>query len=604
MNNDKINTGFLSNLVTEYRSKISEDAKIVDIITFSEASWGLNFTLFPMQRLILKVFYGLPLENTEKNIPLPDELNTKILDWFTETEMMDYLISNKRINLVNYVPGHTQRELMLCCGRRASKSNIISLICGYEAYRLIKMGNPQAYFGFPNGSEIDITCVAGVDEQAATLFNMIKNRALDCSFLKGRIDASTQTYFSLFTDDDLKAGRPASIRVYCAGAGSASLRSKNNLIVIMDEAAHFVPFGRSSLPEVWQALTPSVASFVPKGKTIGEGKIITLSSPFAKSGMFWEKYKESFDYPEDMLMFQMYSAMINLKMDSAMLRMEQRRNKDSFRCEYCGEFSDTVNSWIDPEALMEAVDKNKTTNLVHGDPGISYYMGIDFGGKNDGTSIAIVHREGETIVLDYADVYYSSGSDVWDTVAPYYQDVNRMFADQEIIPIARFADEIKRLCDHFNIVSGWFDQFNGYGLLELLKERKLTQFVTKNVSTQINVQVFQTTKSLINSGLLKLFNHPVLIPELTSLEERKEGNSIAVEAPQRIGFHDDISDAFSRAVWAAYNSKKSNVKRVTLGLAGGSGGGSGSYKAFHFNKLKIHGESPRDCLGIVKGRNM
>ena len=187
MNNDKINTGFLSNLVTEYRSKISEDAKIVDIITFSEASWGLNFTLFPMQRLILKVFYGLPLENTEKNIPLPDELNTKILDWFTETEMMDYLISNKRINLVNYVPGHTQRELMLCCGRRASKSNIISLICGYEAYRLIKMGNPQAYFGFPNGSEIDITCVAGVDEQAATLFNMIKNRALDCSFLKGRI---------------------------------------------------------------------------------------------------------------------------------------------------------------------------------------------------------------------------------------------------------------------------------------------------------------------------------------------------------------------------------------------------------------------------------
>ena len=98
-------------------------------------------------------------------------------------------------------------------------------------------------------------------------------------------------------------------------------------------------------------------------------------------------------------------------------------------------------------------------------------------------------------------------------------------------------------------------------------------------------------------------NNPVLIPELTSLEERKEGNSIAVEAPQRIGFHDDISDAFSRAVWAAYNSKKGNVKRVTLGLAGGSGGGSGSYKAFHFNKLKIHGESPRDCLGIVKGRN-
>jgi len=602
MANDKINTGYLSNLVSEYRSKISEDTKIVDIITFAEASWGLNFNLFPMQKLILKVFYGLPLENEEKNVPLPDELNTKILGWFTEVEMMDYLISNKRVNIPQYVPGQTRRELMLCCGRRASKSNIISLVCGYEAYRMVKMGNPQTYFGFPSGSEIDITSVASVDDQAATLFNMIKNRTLDCSFLKGRIDSSTQTYFSIFTDDDLKMGRDASIRIYCAGAGSASLRSKNNLVVVMDEAAHFSPFGKSSLQEVWTALTPSVASFVPKGKTLGEGKIILLSSPFSKSGMFWDKYKESFDYPDDMLMFQMYSSMINLKMDPAMLKGEQRRNKDTFRCEYCGEFSDTVNSWIDPDVLMEVVDKKREMNLVHGDPGISYYMGIDFGGKNDGTSVAIVHREGETIVLDYADVYYSSCSDVWESVAPYYQEVNRTFADQEVMPIAKFADEIKRLCEHFNIVEGWFDQFNGYGLLELLKERKLNQFVTKNVSSQINVQVFQTTKSLINSGLLKLFNHPVLIPELSSLEERKEGNSIVVEAPQRNGFHDDISDGFSRAVWAAYNSKKSSVKKVTLSVPGASGGGSGSYRAFHFNKFKMHGETPRTQFTSMKGR--
>lgn len=591
MQNDKINTNFLSGLVNEYRSKISEDTKIVDIITFAEASWGLNFNLFPMQKLILKVFYGLPLDNEDKNIPLPDELNTKVIGWFTEQEMMDYLIESKRINIREYIPGKTRRELILCCGRRASKSNIISLVCGYEAYRMIKMGNPQAYFGFPTGSEIDITSVASVDEQAATLFNMIKNRTLDCSFLKGRIDASTQNYFSLLTDDDIKCGRDASIRVYCSGSGSASLRSKNNLIVVVDEAAHFPPMGKSSLPEVWQSLTPSVASFVPKGKTYGEGKIIMLSSPFAKSGMFWDKYKESFDYPDDMLMFQMYSSMINLKMDSAMLRGEQRRNKELFRCEYCGEFSDTVNGWIEPEVLLENVDKNRTINLARGNPGINYYMGIDFGGKIDGTSISIVHKEGENIILDYADVYYASGSDVWENIVPYYQEVNKMFAGEEILPITRFADEIKKLCDKFNVVEGWFDQFNGYGLLELLKERKLTQFSTKNVSSAINIQVFQTTKSLLNSGLLKLFNHPVLIPELTSLEERREGNVIVVEAPQRMGFHDDISDSFARAVWSAYNSKKSSVKKMTLSLSGNGGNDVGSYKSFHFNKLKAHGES-------------
>ena len=274
MPSTKVNTGYMQNLVSDYRAKISKDSATVDIITFSEAAWGLNFNLFPMQKFILKVFYGLPLDNEEKSIPLPDQLNTKILDWFTETEMMDYLISNKRTNLRDYTPGKMRREFMLCCGRRASKSNIISLIGGYETYRVVKMGNPQAYFGFPSGSEIDITTVAAVDEQAATLFNMIKNRAVDCAYLKDRISASTQTYFSLFTDDDLKANRDASIRIYCGGAGSSALRSKNNLVVVMDEAAHFPQYGRGNLADVWQALTPSVASFVPVGKREGEGKIM------------------------------------------------------------------------------------------------------------------------------------------------------------------------------------------------------------------------------------------------------------------------------------------------------------------------------------------
>ena len=158
------------------------------------------------------------------------------------------------------------------------------------------------------------------------------------------------------------------------------------------------------------------------------------------------------------------------------------------------------------------------------------------------------------------------------------------------MPLSRFADEIKSLCDRFNIVEGWFDQFNGYGLLELLKERKLTQFETKNVNSSLNIQVYQTTKSLINSGLLKMPNHPVLVPELLTLEERKNGATLVVEAPQRNGFHDDISDAFARSVWSAYNSKKSSNKKITLSL---SNGGVGSYRSFHFNRFKKHGENPR-----------
>jgi len=80
---------------------------------------------------------------------------------FTEQGFMDFLIETGRTNLKEYIPGMTKRELVLCCGRRGSKTSIASIISNYEVYRLLKMNNPQAYFGFPNGSEIAV-CTTSV----------------------------------------------------------------------------------------------------------------------------------------------------------------------------------------------------------------------------------------------------------------------------------------------------------------------------------------------------------------------------------------------------------------------------------------------------------
>lgn len=590
MAREKVNTGYLSNLVSDYQAKIRDNMGIVDIVTFAEAPWGLKFPILPMQRLILKVFYGLPLDGFDKNIPLPDDLNSKILGNFTEQEMMDYLIANRRINLKSYEPGRTRPELMLCCGRRGSKSSMISIIGCYESYRMLKLSNPQAYYGFPSGQKISITTVASSKEQASTLFDMMKTKISESSFFQGKIEKCTSEEITLRTDDDMRVGREASVEVFCGGAESSILRSKNNLVVIVDEAAYFDRFGRASLKNVWDALTPSIATFVPKGKSTdeNEGKKIMLSSPRSKSGMFWEEYCESFDNPDDILMFQMYSSMINTRIASSELRSAYRKDRSMFRCEYGGEFSDTVEGWCDPDALSKSIDRTVVGNRFKGESGISYYMGIDFGGKNDGTSLAIVHREDETIVLDYADVFYGVGSDVWESGVAHYREVNRKFASEEILPLAGIADEVKSLCDRFSVVEGWFDQFNGYGLLELLKERTLTQFSTKNVNASLNLQVYQTVKSLLNSGLLRLFNHPVLIPELATLEERRNGATALVEAPQRSGFHDDISDAFARAVYCAYNSKRSATKKVTLGLGRGGVSTMMTYKAFQMDRFRKH----------------
>jgi len=588
--NKKVNTSYLQNITESYKKSMNS-SETVDIITFAEAKWGLNINLFPVQKFILKSFYGLELDNTEFNICLPDEMNTREIGRFTEKSFMDFLIDTGRTNIKEYIPGKTRRELILCCGRRASKSSIASIVSNYETYRLIKMGNPQEYFGFPDGSEIAVTTASTSDENAVTLFNMMKARCMNCNYLKDRVVNKTLSYFNLKTEEDeLKSNEP-SIFMLCGGAGSQMLRGHNNLAVIFDEAAFFALNGKNSGEEVYNALTPSVASFTKGGdKTKGEGRIILLSSPYGKSGMFYQKYLESFDNTESMLMFQMYSAMVNPTIDNSILRDAKRKNPAMFDCEYGAKFSDTISSWIDAETLNKITKKEIVKNAKQGKSGIEYYMGLDYGGKTDGSSVAIVHKEGEKIVLDYADVYYSGSSDVlWDNHNVMYNNINKMFSGYEIIPVEGFANEIKRLNSFFPVKYGWFDQFNGYALLEMLKNKGLMQFEAKSVSAGLNTQVYQICKTLIHSELLEIFNHEILTQELVFLEETKYGAQISVEAPKKAGFHDDISDAFVRAVYACYD--KTVGKQSGNYLAGFKKGtiSNKSYRQHYLYKAKIHG---------------
>ena len=593
--NQKINTKFLQDIAETYKKNKSSSGA-VDIITFAEAKWGLNIRLFPVQKFILKSFYGLPLDDEVKSIVIPDEINSREIGRFSEKEFMQFLIDTGRTNIKEYVPGKTRGELILCCGRRASKSSIASIISNFEIYRLLKMGNPQQYFDFPDGQEISVCTTATTDEQASTLFNTMKNYCLNCSFLKEHVVNKSKEFFTLSTDRDIEKEMNPTIYMLCGGGRSHAIRGHNNLVVIMDEAAFFPTTGEGNGEEVIKALQPSVASFThanEDGVRVGESKSIFLSSPYGKSGVFYRKYVESFDLSESVLMFNMYTTMINPNVDSQFLKDEKRRNPAMFECEYCAKFSDTVSTWIDEESLRKVVDTNVVGNQRRGKKGVDYYMGIDFGGKNDGAAIAIVHKENEQIVLDYADVFYGGQSDVWyDKHCRCYESANKAFSGYEIIPLEEFASVIARIHQEFPIKYGWFDQFNGYALHEMLRNKGLTQFELKSFTQGLNTQMYQVCKSLIHSELIRLFNHPVLIPELETLEESKNGANISVEAPHRTGYHDDITDATVLAIYSCYlHTQHSAANSITCGGAGRNGkiSGARNYNSYKLNQYRMHG---------------
>jgi len=559
---------FIDDLTDEFLSGNTTD--VSDAVTFIESPWGLNFPLFPAQRFVLKCFYGLPLDDQERSISVPDIVNDKILYTFTETEFLQFLYDEGLCN-TNKTAGKHFSELVLVVGRRGTKSSLAACISCYELYKLVKRGDPSKHYGFPPETNICITNVAPTDDQASIVFDMIQQRALACPFLHNRSINQTLTYFNISTDADLAVRskrKRASLTVLAAGCSSNSLRGRNNIVIIMDEMAFFIDNqGRFSGSEVYKALKPSTASFK------GDGKVINISSPYAKYGQFWDLYTQSFNDTENMLMFQMYSAMSNPTVDSNLLRAERRRDKIGFLTEYAAEFSDKVTSWVDDEERFRACVVSSRPKPSRGMPGIDYFMGLDLGLKNDGTAIGIVHVDYKTkkIVVDWCDVWFGGQSDVWDVEKTIYKDCDK-YAGCEIIPVSEIVKEVVELCRWFPIKKGWFDQYNGYALLEQLHKAGLTQFHMVQVTDTLNSSMYELWKTLYSSQMVELYNAELLISEVLALEaERKAKKKVQVRAQNKRGAHDDISDAVCRAIWEAYNHYKDKGQAIASGIKGHTG---------------------------------
>jgi hypothetical protein len=593
-----VSNNLIAQIANEFVSGNTQD--VVDIITFLEAPWGLGISLYPVQKFILKCAYGLPLDDTPKQIPVPDLVNDKILYEFSEQEFLQFLYEEKRCN-TNVVEGKKFSEIVMVIGRRGSKSVLASCVSTYELYKLIKRADPAAHYSLLPGSEIAILNVAPTDEQSAVVYGNIVNYSMNCPYLKDRILNKTLGYMKMQSDADRKMG-PKHGNIICltGGCSANSLRGHSAIVVIMDEFAFFVQnAGRFSDEQVYKSLTPSTSGFQ------GDGKKIILSSPYTKSGHFYDLYQNSFDEPDTTLMFRMYSCMVNpYNIASQDLKTARRRDRVSFMCEFGGEFSDTITAWIDdPEEFKKCITLDKAP--LRGKPDVAYYMGIDLGFKNDGTALVIVHKEGDKVVLDYAKVWFAGSSDVWEQDKSIYRDCNK-YANQPLIKMSDIVAEIKELCRWFPIKEGIFDQMTGYGLQELLHTAGFTQFEMVHFTDSKNHEVYQCVKGLYSEQLLEMYDDEVLIDEMLMLEaERKSKSKIEVRALSAQGNHDDVSDAFVRAVWLCNKGTASKASNIATG-AGGRLGGVGSRgikvetRAGHMiKKRKMHGAHPRglDNLG-------
>lgn len=583
-------------------------ADIFNILDYIEQPWGLwmdgqdgRSALYPAQRFIVKLYYCLPLDTTlpddpYRRIQVTDMFNTKVLYEFTEAEYLTFLYNEGRCNIGEQ--DHDRRELILAIGRRSGKTTLSGIFASYEVYRLLNLLNPQSYYGLPNGNRIQIISVATDKDQAGLLFNEVTSHLAKCDYFKPFIVNNTLGWVNFRTPYDIEKFGPtmrqqdgrfvsfngkATMRVTFKSCIAKGLRGSGNVVVILDEVAHFQDKGNSSAKEIYDAVTPSQAAFSRKDPNTRrpaidpitgeeapvESRCILISSPLGKSGKFYEKFELAMHAGEgaqNILAIQAPTWEINPTVPSAYYKEKYHEDPVTFDTEFGARFSDQAQGWMERESdLMACVEPDRRP-VTRARPKMPHQMGIDVGLIGDGTAIAITHVEEDQIILDYHEVWYAGVP--WKESNPHLcgefsTDYAKTLANVERLDFDEIAKWILTLCKRFHTASGLFDRWNGIPLEQTLHKRGLKQFKAEFFTRDMTSKLFQAAKMFIFDERLVLYDwpipergkegetkHSILIAELLALQARQVSkNIVMVEAPQKKGAHDDISDALIRSVW-------------------------------------------------------
>lgn len=265
----------------------------MNIIEFVESPYGLGFTrtlcgkeLYPVQKFILKVLYNIELDTKTKSIHIPKSWRhaQSVLPEhyiFTEAEYMRYLYNEGRCNIKEM--GHTCLESILPLGRRSGKSLLSSIIASYEVYRLLTKENPQRYYGMHEGVEISISLISPNGDSSKLMCDVVRKHFQSCDFFTKCMSHNTSSYIKFQPTNSSSIGTnffsPLSCKIGLA-----------NLTVILDEVAFF---NKSSSDAIYHKEVSSVAMFTSEESKEAEGRIILISSPYNKDGLFYNKYEQS-----------------------------------------------------------------------------------------------------------------------------------------------------------------------------------------------------------------------------------------------------------------------------------------------------------------------
>ncbi len=240
------------------------------------------------------------------------------------------------------------------------------------------------------------TCmvIAGDRKQARTVMRYISGLVNGNPMLKRQILRETS--------ESIEFRKRSAIEVHTAS--HRSVRGYTLSAAILDECAFWHVDGANPDKEIVAALRPALA-------TLG-GKLIALSSPYAKRGILWDAWRRYFgsDHPR-VLVAHAATRTMNPTLPQEVVDQALAEDREAARAEYLAEFRADIASFLDVDLVADCT-RPKPLELAPA-TSLRYHAFVDpAGGGADEFTISIAHREQDATVVDLVRGRRGSPADV------------------------------------------------------------------------------------------------------------------------------------------------------------------------------------------------
>lgn len=354
------------------------------------------------------------------------------------------------------------------------------------------------------GERATIMVIAAERSQARIIFRYIQAFLTNVELLANIVQRETSEIIEL--------ERSVSIEIHTASFRST--RGYTIPAVLCDEIA-FWRSDESNNPdeEILAALEPAMA-------TMPGAMILAASSPYSRKGVLYKKHQSFFGVnDEKILVWQASTREMNPGVDESII--ERAYQEDPFRAkaEYGGLFRDDVETLFRPAMVKAVTDEG--VEMREYSPEYIYYAFVDpSGGSRDSMTLGIAHDEDGKRILDLVE----------ERTAP--------FSPEEVV--SDFVEILKRY--QIDRVTG--DRYGGLWPAERFEVHGVMYEVASSPKSDIYLNLLAG----INSGQVRLLDHPRTFDQITGLERRNRGTGKSIIDHDPAKF-DDLANAAAGALW-------------------------------------------------------